>query len=197
MSWRALLPLVLFTLLATALYVGLSRDPRAIPSVLVGRPVPAFDLAALDPSGARIGRMTEADLARGRVSVLNVFASWCAPCREEMPLLADLAREPGIDLVGLVYKDKPQATARFLADFGDPFARLADDGDGRVGIDLGVYGVPETFVIDGAGRITFKHVGPLTAAVIAERLRPAIDAAKGPAAKGPAAMGDVGTGPGR
>jgi cytochrome c biogenesis protein CcmG/thiol:disulfide interchange protein DsbE len=179
---RALIPLAAFAGLAVLLYVGLSLNPRELPSALLDKPLPQFDLAGLGPDAPRL---TSADLADGQVTVLNVFASWCAPCRQEMPILGSLASAKDLRLIGLVYKDQAPATRAFLATYGDPFTRLALDPDGRVGIDLGVYGVPETYVIDGHGLIAFKHVGPLTAESVAQKLRPAIDAAKARSTGGP------------
>lgn len=171
----ALVPLALFAALALLLYRGLSLDPHELPSVLIDQPLPTFTLPPLRAGGAPL---SSAALADGQVSVLNVFASWCAPCRQEMPLLASLARQGDVRVVGLIYKDQPEATRRFLSEFGDPFTQLGQDQDGRTGIELGVYGVPETFIIDGHGRIVFKHVGPITAESLAQRIRPTILAAR-------------------
>ena len=174
-SLYALVPLALFGALVLALYDGLSLNPKEIPSVLIERPVPGFDLPALE-SGAP--NLTSAGLKDGRVSVINVFASWCAPCRTEMPLLAELAKDPDLRLIGLVYKDAPAQTRLFLKDYGNPFGLIAVDASGRTGIDFGVYGVPETYVIDGAGVIAFKHIGPVTPESLSQKLKPAIAAAR-------------------
>jgi cytochrome c biogenesis protein CcmG/thiol:disulfide interchange protein DsbE len=174
-SLYALIPLVLFGALVLALYDGLSLNPKEIPSVLIERPVPGFDLPALD-SGAP--HLTSDGLKDGRVSVINVFASWCAPCRTEMPLLAELAKDPDLRLIGLVYKDAPAQTRLFLKDYGNPFGLIGVDASGRTGIDFGVYGVPETYVIDGAGVIAFKHIGPITPESLNQKLKPAIVAAR-------------------
>lgn len=159
---KLLLPLGLFLLLAVFLARGLQLNPRELPSPLIGKPVPAFALPTL--AG---GQASDAQLRQGRVSVLNVFASWCAPCRVEHPLLMKLARQhPQVQFVGLAHKDAPAAAQRFLQELGDPFATVLLDEKGRVGIDLGVYGVPETFVVGGDGRVLHKHVGPLTAEAV-------------------------------
>lgn len=174
-SLLALIPLVLFGALVFALYDGLYLNPKEIPSVLIERPVPAFDLPALE-SGAP--DLTSDGLKQGKVSVINVFASWCAPCRTEMPLLAELAKDPDLRLIGLVYKDAPSQTRLFLKDYGNPFSRIGVDATGRTGIDFGVYGVPETYVIDGAGVIVFKHIGPITPESLNQKLKPVIMAAR-------------------
>ena len=170
---RFLLPLGAFLLLVALLYVGLGLNPREVPSPLVGRPAPAFALPTLaDPER----RITEQDLAAAPVTLLNVWASWCAACVEEHPVLSAWVKRRGLPLVGLNYKDDSEQARAWLARFGNPFRNIAVDRDGRVGIDWGVYGVPETFVIDRAGIIRYKHIGPLTPQVIAEKLDPLIDA---------------------
>lgn len=165
-------PLIGFLVLVALLYVGLGLDPREVPSPLVGRPAPAFVLPAL---GADAGTVSERDLAGAPVTVLNVWASWCAACVAEHPVLSAWVRRRDLPLVGLNYKDEPDAASAWLARFGNPFHRIAMDREGRVGIDWGVYGVPETFLVDRDGIIRYKHVGPLTPQVIAERLDPLID----------------------
>ncbi len=167
---RALLPLAVFVVLLAFLAAGLTSKPRELPSALLDRPAPAFSLKVLsaDPAGAVISRE---DL-RGQVWVLNVWASWCAACREELPALMDFARSSRVPVYGLNYKDQPDAALRWLARHGNPYHRSLRDDDGRVGIDFGVYGVPETFVIDRAGVVRFKHVGTLTAQVIDTQIAP-------------------------
>lgn len=169
---RFLLPLVGFVALVGLLYVGLSLNPREVPSPLVGRPAPAFALPALFDSERTI---TERDLAGQPVTVFNVWASWCAACIEEHPVLSGWVKRRELPLVGLNYKDDAVKARAWLARFGNPFDRIAVDREGRVGIDWGVYGVPETFVVDHAGVIRYKHIGPLTPKVIAERLDPLVD----------------------
>ena len=152
-----ILPLVVFLALVGFLAKGLTLDPAELPSPLIDKPAPAFELA----------RLTDADVPfdsadmRGRVWLLNVWASWCAPCVEEHPVIVAFADESDVPVVGLNYKDDPEAATQWLSRLGNPFDAIADDRKGDVGIDWGVYGVPETFVIDTEGRVRYKHVGPL------------------------------------
>ncbi|MEJ8845902.1 DsbE family thiol:disulfide interchange protein [Variovorax rhizosphaerae] len=155
---RFKLPFAIFLVLAILLAMGLSRDPKVLPSALIDKPAPAIDLPLLDDPQ----QMLKVDSLRGKVWLLNVWASWCAPCRDELPVLTALAREDGVALYGLNYKDKSDVARTWLRRHGNPYLGSAVDSDGRVGIDYGVYGVPETFVIDRAGRIRFKHAGPIT-----------------------------------
>lgn len=173
-----MLPLVAFAALAGLFLVRLySGDPSKLPSALIGRPAPEFVLPPIQ--GSATPGFSTADLRQGRVTVVNVWASWCAPCRDEHPHLMALARDPSIVLVGINNKDAADNARRFLGQLGNPYARIGADLNGRVSIDWGVYGVPETFVVDGAGRITYKYVGPLTPAIIADQLMPAIRRAGG------------------
>ena len=151
------IPLLLFALVGTFLAIGLTRDPSTLPSALVGKPAPAFELPPLD--GRAGPGLSRADLG-GTPMLVNVFASWCVPCRMEHPLLTRLS-EQGVIVQGINYKDRPEDARAWLAELGDPFRHLGADRDGRVAIDWGVYGVPETFVIDKDGRIAYRHVGPL------------------------------------
>jgi cytochrome c biogenesis protein CcmG/thiol:disulfide interchange protein DsbE len=170
-----LLPVVAFAALAAYFYVSLSRDPTALPSAMIDQPTPTFTLAGLrDQPGLATSELT------GRVVLINFFASWCVPCRAEHPLLMNIPRELGVALYGIDYKDKPEDAARFLAELGNPYGRIGADRDGRVGIDFGVYGVPETYVIDKAGRIRWRHAGPLTPADVAKEIAPLVQALKGP-----------------
>jgi cytochrome c biogenesis protein CcmG/thiol:disulfide interchange protein DsbE len=155
--WLYLVPVLVFVALVGYFAAGLTRDPHLVPSVLIGRPVPAFTLPPLPGLGAGLD---SAALATGRPQLLNVFASWCAPCRAEQPVLLHLARA-GVSVRGLNYKDRPEDAVAWLDRYGNPFTSIGADPEGRVAIDFGVYGVPETFVIDGQGRILDKHVGPL------------------------------------
>lgn len=172
----ALLPLGIFLVLAAALGIGLTLDPKTIPSAMIGREAPDFVLPPLAPGEPGL---SSADLHAGKPVLVNVFASWCAPCREEQPVLMEFARRGGAPIYGLNYKDRPEAARAFLAELGNPFARIGADGSGRVAIDWGVYGVPETYVVDGKGRIVLKHVGPLTARALEQEIRPALAKAGG------------------
>ncbi len=163
----ALIPVVLFAVLGVFFYVSLQDGgDDTLPSVLVGRPAPDTDLAPLadrpDHQGAETDGLASSDLADGTVKLVNFWASWCAPCRTEHPVLTALAEDEGITIHGVNYKDRPDGARRFLRALGDPFARVGVDETGRTGIDWGVYGVPETFVVDGEGHILARHVGPLT-----------------------------------
>ena len=178
-------PLLLFAALVIFLAVGLRLDPREVPSPLIGKPVPQF---ALEPVKGRTAGLATRDL-RGEVSLVNVFASWCVACREEHPLFMQLKNEKGfVPIHGLNYKDRPDDAARWLDTLGDPYTRTGADLDGRVAIDWGVYGVPETFVVDRQGRIAYKHIGPVTPEVLATKLRPLI--ARLSAQQGATAGGD-------
>ncbi len=164
---RYLIPLAVFVVLVGFLAVGLRLNPREVPSPLVGKPAPAFELARL---GAPEQRVAHTDL-RGRPWVLNVWASWCLPCLAEHPLVGELARS-GVTVVGLNYKDKTEDATRWLARHGDPYALVLVDGDGAVGIDWGVYGVPETFIVDKDGIIRHKHIGPITREALRDDILP-------------------------
>jgi cytochrome c biogenesis protein CcmG/thiol:disulfide interchange protein DsbE len=167
-----LIPLLLFVALVGFLAVGLTRDPHEVPSPLVGRPAPTFNLPRL-ADGADAGRFSPVDM-KGKVWMLNVWASWCVSCREEHPVLLDLARSSVVPLVGLNYKDGRADAQRWLAQHGNPYMLSAVDADGRVGIDYGVYGVPETYVIDQAGVIRYKQIGPLSNEVLQAKVLPLI-----------------------
>jgi cytochrome c biogenesis protein CcmG/thiol:disulfide interchange protein DsbE len=164
------LPLAIFAVIVAFLFVGLFRDPREVPSPLIGKPAPAFSLAQLHEPGKRLAA---ADM-RGQVWLLNVWASWCVSCRVEHPLLIDLAKANVVPVIGLAYKDKPEDGLAWLATNGDPYKLSIVDLDGRVGIDFGVYGVPETFVIDKAGVIRYKQIGPLTADALKQTILPLV-----------------------
>jgi cytochrome c biogenesis protein CcmG/thiol:disulfide interchange protein DsbE len=166
---RYLTPLVVFAALAALLYRGLALDPHKVPSPLVGKATPAFTLSELKDDDKQL---SEADF-RGKVSLLNVWATWCVSCRAEHPLLMQLAQQ-GVKIYGLDYKDTREDATRWLNRFGDPYIANAFDADGRVGIDWGVYGTPETFVIDQQGIIRHKHIGPLTEDAIQQEILPLI-----------------------
>ena len=167
-AWKFLLPLALFGVLALFLAKGLSLNPREVPSPLIGKPAPAFALPRLDDASVTVRR----DDLLGKVWVLNVYASWCVPCRQEHPLLVDMARRQVAPIYGLNYKDTKDAANRFLNQLGNPYVASIVDADGRVGIDYGVYGVPETFVVDKQGVIRYKHIGPLNPEVVANKIEP-------------------------
>ena len=176
--WLVLLPIIVFTGLALLFWKGLSGTPNQIPSALINKPVPDFVLNPVD--GMNLPGFSDEDLKKGKVTVINVWASWCAPCRIEHPLLTELAKRPDITLYGMNYKDEPQNAVEFLNTLGQPFAGVGMDRDGRTAIDFGVYGVPETFIIDGQGMIRYKHIGPLTEESIAGEMAREIDKAKTP-----------------
>jgi cytochrome c biogenesis protein CcmG, thiol:disulfide interchange protein DsbE len=172
---RFIIPLAVFLVLAVFLGVGLKRDPRLVPSPLIDKPAPAFALPSLqDPS-----RVLNNAHMKGQVWVLNVWASWCRACREEHPVLLDFARQGLVPLYGLNYKDQRADAQGWLAQHGNPYADSLFDEAGRVGMDFGVYGVPETFVIDKAGKVRLKHVGPVTPQVLQEQLLPLLQQLKG------------------
>lgn len=164
-------PMLLFLGLATyfALALRPGSDPQLLPSALIDKPAPVFDLAALS-GGANLA---SGGLA-GQVVLINFFASWCVPCREEHPLLMRLAGQEHVALYGIAYKDNPEDSQRLLAQLGDPYRLVGIDRDGRVGVDFGVYGVPETYVIDRSGRIRKRFVGPLSADAVKNELLPLI-----------------------
>lgn len=167
---RFKLPFAIFIVLAILLAVGLRRDPKLLPSALIDKPAPTIDLPLLHDSQ----QVLKVESLRGQVWLLNVWASWCAPCRDELPVLLELAGKDGVRLYGLNYKDKSDAARTWLQRWGNPYLGSAVDSDGRIGIDYGVYGVPETFVIDRAGRIRYKHPGPITAEIWRDRLLPVV-----------------------
>lgn len=172
---RYMLPLVLFLALASTLALGLRRDPQAkaeLPSPLVGKPAPAFTLTHLADAHKQF---SPKDL-KGQVWLLNVWASWCVSCRQEHPLLVDFSKQGrNVPIVGLNYQDQREAGLKWLSQHGDPYQLTAFDADGRVGMDLGVYGVPETFLVDKQGRIRFRHAGPITPELLKGKLQPLIE----------------------
>jgi cytochrome c biogenesis protein CcmG/thiol:disulfide interchange protein DsbE len=163
--WLFRLPGLVFLGLAILFLLRLgSGDPSRVPSALIGRPVPSFSLPAVEgllAEGVPVPGLASGDL-QGRVSVVNVWASWCGPCRDEHPLLMDLAEDRAIRLVGINQKDNSENARRFLGQFGNPFAAVGNDANGRASIDFGVYGVPETFIVGPDGTIRHKHIGPLS-----------------------------------
>lgn len=166
----ALLPLAVFVVVAFFLYRGLSLDPSQIPSTLIDKPVPEFQLPAVQ---GRTRGLADDNL-RGEVTIVNVFASWCVACRAEHPLLMELQRQGIVAVHGLNYKDRPADAAEWLDRFGDPYSRTGADRDGRVGIDFGVYGVPETFIIGADGVIVEKIIGPISRRILEMKVLPLI-----------------------
>lgn len=166
---RYLLPLIVFAVLVGFLAVGLRLDPKEVPSPLIGKPAPAFSLPQLQ---APEKQFAPVDL-KGQVWLFNVWASWCVSCRQEHPVLLALAKQKRITIVGLNYKDERGAALAWLKEHGgDPYALSAVDAEGRVGINWGVYGVPETFLIDQQGVIRYKHIGPLTPEALEQKILP-------------------------
>jgi len=167
---KYLIPLALFLVLVVFLAIGLGRDPHEVPSPLINKSAPAFRLAQLkDPS-----KTFSSEDMRGKVWILNVWASWCVSCRDEHPLLIEYARTGAVPIYGLNWKDKPEDALGWLAELGDPYVLSAADLDGRIAIDYGVYGAPETYLIDQSGTIRFKQIGPLTPDVWSNKILPLV-----------------------
>jgi len=174
----AILPLLIFLGLGLLFWRGLSGDPSTLPSTLINKPVPAFSLPSV--AGLNVPGLADPDLRQGEITIVNIWASWCGPCRQEHPVLMDLAERSDIRLVGINNKDDPDNAARFISALGMPYSAVGADTTGRVSIDWGGYGVPETFVVDGTGIIRYKHVGPLSPSDIAGKFGASIEAAKKP-----------------
>ncbi len=169
-----LVPLIVFAILAGYFLWGLrpDRNPRDLPSAMIDKPVPEFVLPPIDGmDGPGLGA---ADLRTGEVTLVNFFASWCVPCRIEHPFLLELAQRDKVRLFGINYKNKPEEARAWLAELGNPYGRIGADASGRVGIDWGVYGLPETFVVDRAGRIRYRQIGPIDQKALDETIRPMI-----------------------
>ena len=166
-----LIPLAAFVAVAIWFAFGLTRDPSKVPSALLDRPIPEFALPAV-PGISAPG--LAAETIRGKVAMVNVFASWCVPCKVEHPILMRLAAEKRVPIYGINWKDKGADAARWLGELGNPYAAIGHDESGRVGIEWGVYGAPETFIIDREGRVRYKYVGPITPAVLQETILPLI-----------------------
>lgn len=183
-SWKgkvlALLPVSLAALLLAAFYWGLNNKDDRLPSPLIGRSVPDF---VLPPIEGRADGLTSAVL-KGQVSLVNVWASWCVPCRVEMPLLGELAATGAVPIYGINYKDRPEAALAFLAELGDPYVAIGADVNGRISIDWGVYGLPETFVVGADGRIALKHVGPVTRPDLEKTILPLVARLRAEATEG-------------
>ncbi|HET7408647.1 MAG TPA: DsbE family thiol:disulfide interchange protein [Paracoccaceae bacterium] len=167
----ALLPVVIALAVGATFFWGLGNSDGRLPSALLEKPIPEF---SLPPIEGRENGLSSADL-RGQVSLVNVWASWCVPCRAEMPLLVELEETGRVPIYGINYKDDPKAALEFLAELGDPYRRIGADRSGRVAIDWGVYGIPETFVIDAAGRIAHKHVGAVDRRALEQEILPVVD----------------------
>jgi cytochrome c biogenesis protein CcmG/thiol:disulfide interchange protein DsbE len=167
-SLKFVIPLAVFIALAAFFAIGLTRDPREVPSPFIGKPAPEFRLEQL--SDAKLA-FTPADM-KGKVWLLNVWASWCVSCRVEHPLLVEMSKRNVVPIVGLNYKDKRDEGLQWLQRFGNPYSLSAFDNEGKVGIDYGVYGVPETFVIDKQGVIRYKQIGPITPEALEKRILP-------------------------
>jgi len=170
MKVKFLLPLLLFIVLVVFLAIGLNRDPQEVPSPLINKPAPAFEIPQLSDANQSFSPAS----MKGQVWILNVWASWCVACREEHPVLVELAKSKAAPIIGLDYKDKREDALAMLAMQGNPYLLSAFDSNGRVGIDYGVYGVPETYVIDKAGTIRFKHIGPITMSILNQKIYPLI-----------------------
>lgn len=167
---RFLVPFALFVALIIFFAIGLNRDPREIPSPLINQPAPAFNLQQLQVPAKPF---SPADM-RGQVWLFNVWASWCVSCREEHPVFVELAKRNLVPIVGLNYKDQRADALQWLAQFGNPYVLSVTDFDGRIGIDYGVYGVPETYVIDKQGVIRMKHIGPVTPQILQDKILPKV-----------------------
>jgi len=176
-----IVPVLIFVALTIVFALSLkSGDPSRLPSALIGKTVPAVDftpLAGLVAKGRPVPGIAATDLAKGDVTVVNYWASWCGPCLQEHPFLTQLSQS-GVNVVGINYKDPPPGGRRFLGRHGNPYTAVGVDPAGRGAIEWGVYGMPETFVVDGKGRVTFKHVGPISSEILKNKLIPAISAAK-------------------
>ncbi len=177
-----LAPVIIFAAIAALFYVALQKgDPSKLPSALIGRPAPQVDLppvAGLERDGRAVPGFARASLGDGKPAVVNFFASWCLPCADEHPQLVDLVKRTGVTLIGVNNKDQPANAIRFLKLHGNPYTAVGADANGRAAIEWGVYGMPETFVIDGDGKIVFKHVGPISRESLEQSLLPALAAAK-------------------
>ena len=171
---RFVLPIVILAALVAVLVVGLKRDPTLVPSPLIGRPAPDFSLPRLDDPARTLGK---ADLL-GDVSVVNVWATWCGGCRQEHPFLVTLARTGGVRIFGLDWKDDSALARQWLNQLGNPYTAIGVDQDGRVAIDWGVYGAPETFLLDAAGKVIYKHIAPMTPDIWEAEFVPRIRAAR-------------------
>lgn len=172
---KFIVPLAIFLLLGVFLFIGLHRDPSYVPSPLIGKPAPEFELPSLQDPNFKVASR---DL-KGRPWVLNVWGTWCNGCREEHPTLVEISKQTDTPIIGLDWKDEDATARQWLADLGNPYAAVATDHEGRTAIDFGVYGAPETFLIGPDGTVLFKHIAPMTVEVWMKEFQPRIDAAKG------------------
>jgi cytochrome c biogenesis protein CcmG/thiol:disulfide interchange protein DsbE len=172
---KRFLPLGIFLVLAVFLAVGLGLNPREVPSPLIDKAAPAFRLPQLQDPAQTLGT----DDLKGKVWILNVWASWCVACLEEHPILVNFSEQNVLPIYGLNYKDKREDALAWLAKHGNPYTLSMQDGDGRVGIDYGVYGVPETYVIDGKGLIRYKRIGPVTEQILRDKILPLVRQLRG------------------
>jgi len=182
-SW-VLAPVLIFAGLAAVFMTGLTGgDPSKLPSALINKPAPAFELPALEGltiNGSAVPGLVSQNLAQGGLTLVNVWASWCGPCRVEHPQLIELAKQSDIHLAGLNYKDQRENALRFLNTLGNPYASVGVDRTGRTAVEWGVYGVPETFLVNGDGIIVYKFTGPITQKALREEVMPAIEKARRP-----------------
>ncbi len=182
LGFGSAIPLMIFVAMAVMFALALSSgDPSKVPSALIGKAAPDRDmppLEGLNRDGAQVPAFRASDLANGQVTVVNFWASWCVPCRQEHPLFAQIAQQTGARIFGVNYKDPNGGGLRFLSELGNPYDRVGVDNNGRVAIDWGVYGMPETFIVDGAGKIVHKHIGPISPADLQQSIIPAIQKAQ-------------------
>lgn len=187
MNLMRLAPVAIFAIVVGFFAVALrTGDPSKLPSTLIGKAVPQSTFIAVEgltSDGKPMPGFASADLAKGKISIVNFWASWCVPCVDEHPLLAKLKAQTGVDLFGVNYKDQSTAARRFLGSYGNPFTAVGADQNGRAAIDWGVYGMPETFIVNGRGEIVYKQIGPISEDTIASKLVPAIEMARKAAAK--------------
>ena len=173
------MPLLVFAAMAVMFgYALQTGDPSRLPSALLGKPAPKLDLPPLGGLAEPIPGLAAGDFTKGKVTVVNFWASWCGPCRDEHPVIEELKKRSTAHLVGINYKDPAPGSTRFLTQYGNPYDAIGVDASGRAGIEWGVYGMPETFVVDPAGRVAYKHVGPMSPKDLEEKILPAITAAQ-------------------
>jgi len=178
-------PVVVFAAIAALFFLALQKgDPSKLPSALIGRPAPIVDLSpvpGLESGGVQVRGFKTSDIGQGKPAVVNFFASWCLPCADEHPQLVTLVRRTGVTLIGINNKDQPANAVRFLKLHGNPYAAVGADANGRAAIEWGVYGMPETFIVDGNGTVVFKHVGPISPESLEQKVLPALEKAGTPA----------------